>query len=429
MRSVSAVVADATNDQCNTYCNSRASRCYESSALCPIVQSMNYLSNVLASGLQFPKATETPKTLEKQVSTNGLSSFSVSNEIFQGEAHHNEGLSSLSHLECRRPTMVKHKTTLRFAHPPPISKHQQRFNIRPRRVLQLQKLCQDSRPKPFLDVLRSSSHLSYPPIRLLRHGKGKASRYGPEDLVVVNSPAYDEPDIQSAGTSDTDPSANHDFVALICRTKDEPGQRLSTSIQMSDGTSWRGCRLRSGNYELSKEDKRGGRTVVRWVRKRKTPAKPQRSRGDMPVEDQFEGNTFTFSIIDPNVRRHAIIASLSTSSMEICDSYSSPPILTSSYSESSRSDRSDILQHDSQESFQGTMKMVDDDLKAFIAISGVWVALSEGHSPIFKYDPREAAIKLGQDGTDSERSRSLSTDLAPSIAIPLSSYGPRGSEG
>ena len=415
MYSGTVAVADVGNYQSSTCWNSLAFGCRESSALCPIAHSMNYLTNVLASGLQYPRAIESSKSLEGQASTSEPLSFNAPKEPVQDDKYDNEDSPRLSRSESRRPTSVKCKTTLRFANPPPKSKHQQRFHIRPRLVLQLQHIHQNSRPKPFLDVLRPSSHSHYPPVHLLRHGRGKSNRLGPEDLFIINSPAYDEPDIQLSGVPRADGNDNDDCVAVICRSKGEFDEQLHISIQMNDGNSWTGYRLRSGNYELVKEDEKGNRTVVRWVRRRKAPTKVQRNTSEAPVEDRSEGSAFTFSIIDPNLRRHAIIASLNSSCMEICDSYSTPPPLKPAYSESSSTDWDSFLQCGTQEFTQGSTRAVDNEMKAFIAISGIWVALSEGHSPNFQYDQREATIQQGQNSVLPDKHRSLSMELARSI--------------
>ena len=417
MHSCSLLVADCTRLVQRRFQSNSAFISQYCSPSCPFTQSMDYLSNVLTSGLQLSKPIDAPKAGQNVAVLEEMPGFSAPNSLIQEPNSDLRGSTTHQHPQTRRKSSAKSRTIFTFAHPPPKSKYQQRFHIGPKVLLQLQQISQVSRPKPFIDVLQSSSHFSLSSMRFSRHAKGKPSHLGPDDLIIVHSPSYDEIDARNSRGLKHHVKSSQDVIAYVCRRKEGLSQEHNAYIRMSGGYSWTGHRLSSGNYELINEDEHSQRMVVRWVRKQRPPVQQERQiRSDLPAEDRQKGTTFTFSIINPNARRHAIIASLDSSGINICDKYSTSPASTPPSNQSSRSATTrSSFPFDDQEASQEILQTMSEELRTLIAISGSWVAISEGYSPHIKPDQGQG-IELSRRASKADKHRSLPIDLVRSLS-------------
>lgn len=318
------------------------------------------------------------------------------------------------------------KTAFHLCHPPPVRIHKQRLHIRPRVLLQLQKVSKASRPTPVFEVLPS---VVFAP-RLARHFprtfKGKAG-LGVDDLVIVSSENYEaqEPDSHDVDDLFDDKWDKREIVAAICQpSKDDyPYGQGETEICINHGQSWTASQRKNGTYEFASTDNCGNRTVARWV-----PKQPKSDR-TASISSTSEEKRFNFSILNPNSRRHAIIATLDRQTIEVLDQYSHPSTSLSSQASSTPTTFSSTAFSEELKtpSIESSIKArdsieVDDALRTLITITGIWVAFREGFSPNFKYgEPTQGLstspnLALGH----KHRSLSLNTNQFNSNQLPIS---------
>lgn len=294
----------------------------------------------------------------------------------------------------RKRSVAVSKTLFRLAHPPPAIKHRQRFNIRPKILLQLQQISYATRPVPILDVLPS---VVFAP-RLARKFpgifKGKDG-LGADDMIVVNSQNYQSPNNlngKQENFSEDDSWDTREIVAAICQPKKRgAGTEGNTEICLNHGPSWDASSLPTGAYEFVSVDEKGCKTVARWVPRppisRRRSYNGQDSSG-VPLADQ---RRFTFSLINPDTRRHPVIATLSRSSIDISDRYSVPapnpptPVSLSLLDQVPSMTEARHAHFDEKQLYKTTMIETDDLLRTLIVVTGIWVAFKEGYSPNFKY--------------------------------------------
>ena len=393
MPACTTLMANAAYTEHSAFPSLLSSTCQPSSSLlCPVATSMNYISSVLTSALQptkeyFASGPDQSAPSLPEVSSSDRSETEQRQPDDQSIAERKPGTR-------KKSPSIKTKTEYRLAHPPPRSKRQQRLHIRPKVLLQLQQLSNGSRARPFIDVVQSVFHVSHLPARV-QHNVKAAHELGADDLAIIYNEAYDGAQIQdehlgskSAKNKGKVPTA----VATIQRSRFRQGEVVSVCIHMYDGASWVVSRLTNGTYEFTTEDGVGERSIARWVPKRRTMGR-ERAGSNGSREPPPSSGSFTFSIIDPNSRRHPIIANLTPSHIDISDHVSKPPPLTPSYSsqsfpESPSQDSMATSEHDESTA----MTLISCSLKLFIAASGVWVALNEGFSPNFDSSHTETDI-------------------------------------
>lgn len=322
-------------------------------------------------------------------------------------------------LTGKRSTAAS-KTSFQLAHPPPAMKHRERFNIRPKILLQLQHTSDATRPIPVFDVVPS---FVFAP-KLARKLPGIFKRkdaLGPDDLVILNSQKYDSSDDlkgQTDSTSDEDSWDAREAVAAICQPRRKAtGAEFPTEICLYHGAIWEASLLSTGAYEFVSVDDKGNRTVARWVprpplARRRTYSGQQSST--LPLAEQ---RRFTFSIINPDSRRHPVIATLSRSSIDVSDQYSARPIMSRSQSLNSSQNHEPLTSESAGARFNETQlpktSMVDTDerLRSLILITGIWVAFREGFSANFQYDKPVDSTAQGTTRSPSHKSRSLSVNI------------------
>lgn len=317
----------------------------------------------------------------------------------------------------RRPVAAS-KTSFRLAHPPPAVKHRQRFNIRPKILLQLQQISEATRPTPILDVLPS---VVFAP-RLARKFPGifrGKDGLGPDDLIVVNSQNYELSNSNNGkleNISEDDSWETREIVAAICQPKKRvTGNDGATEICLNHGPSWDASLLATGAYEFVSIDEKGERTVARWVPR--PPISRRQSYNGQDNSSIADQRRFTFSLINPGSRRHPVIATLSRSSIDISNRYSvSAPISPTarSISPQNQNPASTEARHahfNEHQLLKTTMIETDDLLRTLIVITGIWVAFKEGYSPSFKYS-KPIVSPSASNSPPSHRPRSFSINLS-----------------
>ncbi len=264
------------------------------------------------------------------------------------------------------------KTSFFLAHPPPSSINRQRLGIRPRLLLQLQRLSNTARPAPAFDVVPSTILPSL--TRSLPRFFG-IDGVGPDDLVIMSS-EHDNVPTAAAGYSGNSSGNGRDsdsrrVVANITQRRKEDG----AEIHISDGPLWHAALLPSGSYEFVTMDSHGVATTVRWIYR---PLSPRRS-GTLPKTQNraavADDKKFNFSIIKSGSRRHPVIATMTRTQIDVDDAYpSSVPPATP---------RSPAVGQASSASYfdaapESNIIQTDERLRSLILVTGIWVAWCEG---------------------------------------------------
>ena len=341
-----------------------------------------------------------------------------------GESEGSRALSSdgpaTPRTEAARPNR-RSKTSFHLAHPPPSFINRQRLLIRPRLLLQLQRISESTRPSPALDVLPSTI---LPP-RLARRFpaffRGK-DRLGPDDLVIVSSEDYKSSitvDSNYTEETDADISESRHVVATICqRRKEDGGAQGKADICLNDGPVWEAMPLSNGGYEFNATNDDGVRTTARWVC-RPSPSRQRSDTGKRQVSHATGkgGKKLGFSLINPNVRRHPVIASLTRTSIEVFDNYPASVPSTTVHTPLITPENSTVAIPSMNSFFDPSLnldlKQTDKDLRTLILVTGIWVAFCEGWCQGFKNQTPISLI-----------SRPASTAAATSSPSPRSASAP-----
>ena len=403
------MVAEAAHGQDLTCCkhiDSQNLLSHVCSAFCPVAHTMNYIASAFSSRPTSSKSLES-----------GVNTPSIFDEPFLAEGRQEllveTPATSIADLDTAPKTRsvsskTRTKTAFRLCHPPPVHIHKQRLHIRPKVLLQLQRVSKASRPTPIFEVLPS---VVFAP-RLARHFpravKGKAG-LGVDDLVIVSSEDYEAQELQSHDVDDLfeDKWDKREIIAAICQLgKDEyPHGQGETEICLNHGPSWIASQRRNGTYEFASTDDNGNRTVARWV--------PKQPKGDRTgsISSTSEEKKFNFSILNPNSRRHAVIATLDRQTIEVSDQYTHPSTsISSEASSTATTPASEEIKTPSIGSNFATRDPieVDDALRTLVTITGIWVAFREGFSPNFRYGQPTQGLSISPNSTFSHKHRSLS---------------------
>ncbi|KAI9745553.1 MAG: hypothetical protein M1818_001087 [Claussenomyces sp. TS43310] len=277
--------------------------------------------------------------------------------------------------------------TYALAQSAPLPIRRKLLHIRPKLLFQLQRLSSNTRPIPTIDVLASTIIVPRLANKFPRMLKGKGE-FGSHDVMILKSEDYSSTlDDNKVESSDGESLAHREVIAVMCRVRGAPH---STEICLRDGSIWYAAAMRRGVYEFVKEDPiTGTKITARWVPR----AKP-RPNSEVPVSSSSVNGSSTskynFSILNPSLRRHPVLASLTQTVLDIPDQYATvprptgqtPPISPVPSILSSRV--SEIVEQD--DTADRVMRAIDDDTRTLIQITGVWVALRLGWCPNFKYD-------------------------------------------
>ena len=275
------------------------------------------------------------------------------------------------------------KTSYYLAHPAGHARHK-RLKLRPKLLLQLQQSSHTTRPLPILDVLPSSVHLPKLTRKFPTIFRGK-NGLGPNDLIIVTSDLYgNELDKAKKHKGEGKEDEHQEVIATICQLLTEDAlSKGKAEICLNYGPIWEATPLPNGSYEFA-ADTDNGRQIMRWVQR---PNKNRRVSGTtLGPAPQEETKRFTFSVINPNTRRHPVVASMTRNHLEVFDEYSTP----SSVSKPPTSGMS-MISDDSQVDDRNMVPM-DDKLRTLIVITSIWVAFREGWSHNFTYDDSASAL-------------------------------------
>ena len=308
---------------------------------------------------------------------------------------------------------AKTKTKYVLAYPPPITRSKRRLSVRPRMMLQLQRVSNSIRPLPAFDVVSSTAFAS----RLTRSvpGIAKAEKCsGINDLLLVRSDTYEQDQIADDNVIDEsgDESIHHhDVVGTICYAKHaKDGSTNRDQICLENGLIWEAYCLKADIYEFS--GKNHDSLKLRWVLRKS------------PKADQGKFTRFTFSIINPDTRRHPVIATLTRDNkLDILDRFS-PSISSVTASPSSSTLQSPLLSEFSSEtsyfnhSIGGGLSYIetDENLRMLIMLTGIWVMSEEGWSDMF---PKSSGVMKRP--REDHTSRSASTMVSSTESIPKGS--------
>ncbi|KAF7592846.1 hypothetical protein BBP40_012325 [Aspergillus hancockii] len=294
----------------------------------------------------------------------------------------------LSQSRNARPQAVRKqssrpKTAYQLAHPAAHARHK-RLRLRPKLLLQLQRVSQTPRPSPVLDVLPSTVFLPRLSRKFPTIFRGKKG-LGPNDLIVVTSDLYERTggDIADRYLSPDEEHGEHrEVVATICQLlKDDALSRGKAEICLNYGPVWEATPLSNGSYEFVANTENGVQ-ILRWVLR---GARNRRVSAPPGTASQTDTKRFTFSVIDPNTRRHPVIATMARNHLEVFDEYAMP---TSSGPPFSPTSAMSVISDDSEMDASLDRKVIttDDNLRTLIIITSIWVAFREGWSHNFSYD-------------------------------------------
>ncbi|RYO92016.1 hypothetical protein DL766_006628 [Monosporascus sp. MC13-8B] len=193
----------------------------------------------------------------------------------------------------RRPS--RKSTAYLLAQPPP-KKQRKLHYTRPQLYLQMQQLSSEGRPSPVIDVYPSSA---FPKARVapLLKRYPRISRVkpelGPRDIMLL-SYGSDEQGSYPESDSDDKTLKSRDLIAIVSPTRTTEEK---TEIILADGIVWAATSRPNGSYDFVSET-----VKARWV---------HRTTDD----------SYTFSILNPNSRKHPIMATLSRTSLGVLDCY------------------------------------------------------------------------------------------------------------
>lgn len=283
------------------------------------------------------------------------------------------------------------KTLYQFAHPASHARHK-RLRLRPKLLLQVQQVSQTPRPLPIIDVLPSSMYLP----RLARKFPALFRRKNglcPYDVIIVMSELYERtragiPEKQASSEEDDDD--HREVVATVCQMLQEDARlKGKAEICLNFGPVWEATPLSSGSYEFVAHTDDGVR-VMRWALR---GAKTRRGTVPQGTQVREDPKRFTFSVIDPNTRRHPVIASMTTNQLEVHDVYS-PAVARSPTGHTTPSSGMSVVSDISDTEApidSNDVVTLDDELRTLIIVTGIWVAFREGWSHNFDYSELASA--------------------------------------
>lgn len=306
--------------------------------------------------------------------------------------------SSAARPKRRRATPRKGNHYL-FARPAPKrgSKKHLFKNIRPRLLFQLQELPgNQQRPRPAIDVFPAS--LIAGPLVTARYINrfprifGAKGELGPRDLILLKSEDYD------TGLSDSEEEDEHvggrrEPLAILSPVR---GQEYD-EIVMEDGTVWMATPGPKGSYNFVHTDEHGITQTARWAKRNSSRSVSNPNRLSSSAATVASDGTsaaepsdykYTFSLINPQSRRHPILANLTSRSLEVFEDYTTvstsqgrfPPSRPMSHNFDSASTR-DLPPSPFSADEPSTERQthpVDEKTKRLITITGLWLALRLG---------------------------------------------------
>ncbi|KAI9686508.1 MAG: hypothetical protein M1822_003519 [Bathelium mastoideum] len=290
----------------------------------------------------------------------------------------------------RRGKTKRSRTTYSIAHPPPSGSTRSKISLRPKVLMQLQKVAPNTRSVPAFEVLPAAAFALKVGRAITSLWPGKSS-IGPEDLVVLQGQDYSG---NNADTIEPKKWSSRHVVGLICRRKGEgKGSIPYTEIFLEDGCAWAVTAMPNGGYEFVSRSEHGLTSKARWVRKQASRSSDKSFIPNAITSEQgLEDRQFMFTKITPNMRQHPIVGSISRTKLDVYDHYTVPYMpRTDSTPSLGRPKR--LLRHSSLSSFtslegvEGSVPIAtEDSLRNLILVSGIWLAFREGWSSTFRFD-------------------------------------------
>ncbi|EFY90590.1 hypothetical protein MAC_03368 [Metarhizium acridum CQMa 102] len=147
------------------------------------------------------------------------------------------------------------------------------------------------------------------------------------DVLLVRSEDYGSTSRVAPERSDDDRRSLHgrDICAVISALPEDCDN--SAEVVLEDGVPWYGSRMANGSYEFTRTDDDGETTTARWVRRSNGSTRNSigsfepSSSARSSVQDSLPDSRWTFSIMDPSSRRHPIMGSLTSETVEVYDHY------------------------------------------------------------------------------------------------------------
>lgn len=313
-------------------------------------------------------------------------------------------------------------------------------NIRPRLLFQLQELpANQRRPRPAIDVFPAS--LIAGPLVTARYINrfprifGVKGELGPRDLILLKSEDYD------TGLSDSEEEDEHvgsrrEPLAILSPVR---GQDCD-EIVMEDGTVWRATPGPKGSYNFVHVDKHGITQTARWAKRNSSRVASNTAGHNLRSPNRLSSSAatiasdgasaaepidykYTFSLINPQSRRHPILANLTPTSLEVFEDYTTvstsqgrfPPSRPMSYNldpASSRDPPPSPFSAD-EPSAERQTHPVDDKTKKLITVTGLWLALRLGGAA-----PESAETSEMNAARPREPSASISSCASHTLRLP-----------
>ncbi|KAJ4266546.1 hypothetical protein NW762_004534 [Fusarium torreyae] len=298
--------------------------------------------------------------------------------------------SSTTPRRRRRKRTFRKSTQFLLAHPAPRPGAKQRRLVRsPRLLLQLQELG-EKRPVPAFDVVPSSLISGSQIVPRMAKRCPYLFRTKPvlglNDLLIVRSEDYDTP--ASPGSLDAEDSLDQRDVVAVISPLPQMGDE-SAEIVMEDGSTWETSLMSNGSYEFIGVDERGRISTARWVKKTSTPTSPMpRNNGEqtppgspLPAEVKW-----TFSMIHPDTRRHPIMGSLMSNTLDVFDTYNTMSTSSGRYPPTRNTPMdpklaSDWIVSNPPEIQSRLTKSVPEDIKLLMVATASWVNLRQNGWP------------------------------------------------
>jgi hypothetical protein len=191
--------------------------------------------------------------------------------------------------------------------------------MRPRLLMQLQQISQTGRPMLLLDVFPSTAFMPFLTRGLVLYLRRWGSR-SPADVAIVQNSLCEMVDSTvntNIAVSTKEGNSRQKVVARICQPlRTDVKLRGKTEIFLGLDSSCEAFCLTDGSYEFIEHGENGVQ-VMRWALRHN---KSRRTSSCSHLDDV--GRFFTFSIIDPGARRHAVIATMTRDWMEVSACYS-----------------------------------------------------------------------------------------------------------
>ena len=355
---------------------------------CPTTFALQALP-FLGTLYNYSKQSSGPDTPAGSLSAVAMSPVTSTMAVGESSTAAPTALAALTKPRANRSSTAKKsarpKTLYQFAHPASHARHK-RLRLRPKLLLQVQQVSRTPRPLPIIDVLPPSMYL--PP--LARKFPGLFRRKNslcPYDVIIVMSELYEHTRAgipENQASSEEDDEDHREVVATVCQMLQEDARsKGKAEICLNFGPVWEATPLSTGSYEFVAHTDDGVR-VMRWALR---GAKTRRGAVPQGTQVREDPKRFTFSVIDPNTRRHPVIASMTKNQLEVHDVYS-PAVARSTTGPTTPSSGMSVVSDMSDtEAPIDTNDVVtlDDELRTLIIVTGIWVAFREGWSHNFDY--------------------------------------------